>query len=83
MARSSNNPGTSRDVYTIPLHHSVGNALSLDVYVDHSLIEVYAGAYTVCTLRVYPNGTADRIELIAHGDVSIPDCLVQHLSLTR
>jgi len=83
MALSSNNPGTSRDVYTIPLHHSVGNALSLDVYVDHSLIEVYAGAYTVCTLRVYPNGTADRIELIAHGDVSIPDCLVQHLSLTR
>jgi beta-fructofuranosidase len=81
MARSSINAGTSHDVYTIPLHHSVGSALSLDVYVDHSLIEVYAGMHTVCTLRVYPNGTADRIDLIAEGDVAITDCLVQHLSL--
>lgn len=83
MARSSINAGTSHDVYTIPLHHTVGSALSLDVYVDHSLIEVYAGVHTVCTLRVYPNGTADRIDLIAEGDVAITDCLVQHLSLSR
>jgi beta-fructofuranosidase len=81
MARSSINAGTSHDVYTIPLHHSVGSALTLDVYVDHSLIEVYAGVHTVCTMRVYPNGTADRIDLIAEGDVAITDCLVQHLSL--
>ena len=81
MERSSLNLGTSHDIYTIPLHHSVGSNLSLDVYVDHSLIEVYAGAYTACTLRVYPNGTADRIDVIAQGNVSITDCLVQHLSL--
>ncbi len=81
MALSSENAGTSKDTYTIPLHQSVGDALTLDVYIDHSLIEVYAGVYTVCTLRVYPKAKAESICFRATGELRITECLVQELSL--
>ena len=80
MAQSSHNPGTSHDTYRIPLHQRVGDRLVLDVFVDHSLIEVYAGAYTVCSLRVYPNALADRISLRATGTVQVVECVIREMA---
>lgn len=83
MAQSSENLGTSRDSYRIPLHQSVGDTLTLDVYIDHSLVEIYAGPYTVCSLRVYPTALADRIDLTASGDVRIGELLVREMTTNR
>ena len=81
MAQSSDALGTSRDVYTIPLHHSIENDLTLDLYVDCSLIEVYAGLYTVCSLRVYPKGDAERIDIRTSGMVEVKEFVVHQMGL--
>jgi sucrose-6-phosphate hydrolase SacC (GH32 family) len=83
MAQSSEAIGTSRDVYTIALHHSAIEGLKIDVYVDCSLIEVYAGPYTVCSLRVYPKAVADRIGFEAHGAVTVSEFLVHEMGLSH
>ena len=83
MAQSSEATGTSREVYTIALHHSATEGLTIDVYVDCSLIEVYAGKYSVCTLRVYPKAEANHIGFTALGDVSVTEFLVHEMGFAH
>lgn len=81
MAQSSLNQNTSTDTYTATLHASVGDTLDLHIYVDRSLIEVYAGTYTVCSLRVYPTHAADTYSIDATGDVVINELIVREMGL--
>jgi sucrose-6-phosphate hydrolase SacC (GH32 family) len=80
MAQSSINQNTSHDCYRTTLHASVADELELHIYVDHSIIEIYAGAYTVCTLRVYPTSAANRYHITASGDVSINELIVRQMA---
>jgi len=80
MAQSSINQNTSHDCYRTTLHASVADELELHIYVDHSIIEIYAGAYTVCTLRVYPTHAANRYQITASGDVSINELIVRQMA---
>ncbi|MCX6015552.1 MAG: glycoside hydrolase family 32 protein [Chloroflexales bacterium] len=80
MAQSSLNQNTSHDCYRATLHASVADELELHIYIDHSIIEIYAGAYTVCTLRVYPTHAANRYQITASGDVSINELIVRHMA---
>lgn len=77
MGQSSLNQNTSRDCYSTPLHPSVGDMLDLQIYVDRSVIEVYAGQHTVCTLRVYPVGAAQHYTLQSDGEVHFAEFVVR------
>lgn len=77
MQASSLNQNTSHDCYVAPLHINTGDELQLDIYVDRSLIEIYAGAYTVCSLRVYPQGSAQHTTFTAQGDVMVRELIVR------
>jgi hypothetical protein len=59
----------------------VDDDLQIDVYVDCSLIEVYAGPYTVCSLRVYPKGDAAHIDFRTTGTVEVREFLVHEMGL--
>ncbi|MFN5369776.1 MAG: glycoside hydrolase family 32 protein [Roseiflexaceae bacterium] len=83
MAHSSLNQNTSAERYVAPLHPSVNDTLELHIYVDRSIIEVYAGIYTVCTLRVYPTHRADRYTLHTHGEVHFDELIVREMSLSK
>lgn len=80
MAQSSLNQNTSKDTYTAPLHVSVGDTLDLHIYVDRSLIEIYAGAYTVCSLRVYPTHPAQTYAIHATHEIRVNELFVREMS---
>jgi beta-fructofuranosidase len=53
-SRSSLDPDTTREVYSAPLPLRTGQNLSLRVYLDRSVIEVYTNDSACLTSRVYP-----------------------------
>ena len=77
MSACSRNQNTSHDCYVAPLHVHTGDELQLDIYVDRSIVEIYAGAYTVCSLRVYPLGSAQHTTFTARGEVVVRELVVR------
>ncbi len=68
MSNSSLNQSCAHDVYRAALHPQDHAALQISIYVDRSIIEIYAGDYTVCSLRVYPTHAAQHYNI--SGDAS-------------
>jgi len=79
MSQSSLNQNCARDIYRAALHQSDRETLTLSVYVDRSIIEIYAGAYTVCTLRVYPTHAANRYQIESKGDLACEELVVRSM----
>ncbi len=55
---ASLSPDTARDVYEGPLALAHGEPLKLHVYIDRSILEVYANERACLTTRVYPYSRA-------------------------
>jgi beta-fructofuranosidase len=68
-ARSSRDRATDREPHGTSLRLSEGERLRLHIFVDHSVIEVFANGRACLTTRVYPS-RADSVgvELFARGD---------------
>ncbi len=81
MAQSSLNQNTAKDSYTIPLHPSIGATITLHIYIDRSIIEVYVGKYAVCSLRVYPTHAAKAYKLHTSGSVTVDELIVRTMGL--
>lgn len=54
--RSSLTDGVAKDVRSAPLVLQPNETLKLHLFVDHSVVEVYANEHTCLTTRVYPQG---------------------------
>jgi beta-fructofuranosidase len=66
--RASLDEGTARDVRATPLALAQGEPLRLRVFVDRSVIEVFAGERACMTARVYPTRPdALSVGLVASG----------------
>jgi beta-fructofuranosidase len=52
--RSSLDPAADKSMETAPLPLAAGETLGLQIYVDHSVVEVFAGNQVCLTSRVYP-----------------------------
>jgi beta-fructofuranosidase len=65
---SSLEPGVHREPHGTHLQLAHGETLTLQIFVDHSVVEVYANARACLTSRIYPS-RADSVgvELFAHG----------------
>lgn len=79
MSRSSLNQNSSRDIYRAPLHALDRETLTLSIYVDRSIIEIYAGDYTVCSLRVYPTHVANRYQLLGNDTLTVDEIVVRRM----
>jgi beta-fructofuranosidase len=66
---SSLETGVHREAHGTHVHLADGENLTLQVFVDHSVVEVYANSRACLTSRVYPS-RADSlgIELVAQGE---------------
>ncbi len=53
-SRSSLDPAASRETFSAPLALAPGEGLSLRIFLDRSVIEVYANGRACLTSRVYP-----------------------------
>jgi beta-fructofuranosidase len=79
MSHSSLNQHCSHDIYRAALHANDHDTLKLSIYVDRSIIEIYAGNYTVCSLRVYPTHTANRYQLEADATLAVDELIVRRM----
>ncbi len=65
---SSLDPGVDKTVETAPLPLAAGETLQLHLYIDHSVIEVFAGDRVCLTSRVYPTRSdSSGVNLVALG----------------
>jgi beta-fructofuranosidase len=58
--QASLDQATDRPLHTIPLTLGVGEPLRLRIFLDHSMLEVFANDQIACTTRIYPT-RADSI----------------------
>jgi beta-fructofuranosidase len=66
--RSSLDPGVHRTEHSAPLRLESGETLRLQVFVDHSVIEIFANGHTSLSTRVYPSRPDSvGVELFAAG----------------
>jgi beta-fructofuranosidase len=79
MTYSSLNQHSARDVYRAQLHDNDRDTLTISIYVDRSIIEIYAGDYTVCSLRIYPTHAANRYQLISATDIACTELIVRRM----
>jgi beta-fructofuranosidase len=71
--QSSANPADQRDSYGGTLTLEDGEPLILRVFVDRSVVEVFANGRLCLTSRVYPSETSLGVALFAHGgSVDVP-----------
>ena len=75
--RSSLSTTVRRDTIHAPLPIERGSTLNLRIFVDRSVIEVYADSgRTVMTARIYPTrADSTGIDLFSDGDVTVIDTL--------
>jgi beta-fructofuranosidase len=66
-SESSANPADQHDLYGGALALSAGEPLRLRVFVDRSMIEVFANGRLCLTSRVYPSETSLGVALFAQG----------------
>jgi beta-fructofuranosidase len=72
-SRSSKNAADQRDLYGGALALSDGEPLRMRVFVDRSVIEVFANGRLCLTSRVYPSETSLGVALFAQGGrVDVP-----------
>jgi beta-fructofuranosidase len=72
-SQSSANAADQHDVHSDTLALHDGEALTLRVFVDHSVIEVFANGRLCLTSRVYPSATSLGVALFAQGGgVDVP-----------
>jgi beta-fructofuranosidase len=65
---SSLDPSVQREEHGARLGLTSGEALRLQVFVDHSVIEVFANGHTTLTSRIYPTRSDSLgVELVAQG----------------
>lgn len=63
--------GVDVTAHSAPLHLAPGEALTLHVLVDHSVIEVFANGHTALTSRVYPTRPDSvGLDIFARGSAS-------------
>lgn len=79
MSASSLNHNCARDIYRATLHENDRETLKLSIYVDRSIIEIYAGAHTVCSLRVYPTHDAHRYQIHGNDTLSVNELVVRRM----
>jgi beta-fructofuranosidase len=79
MSHSSLNQNSSHDVYRAALHANDRSGLTLSIYVDRSIIEVYAGKHTVCSLRVYPTHAANRYQVHGTDALTVDELVVRRM----
>lgn len=79
MSQSSLNQNCSREIYRAALNDKDRAALKLSIYVDRSIIEIYAGDYTVCSLRVYPTHTANRYYIQGADTLTVDELVVRRM----
>jgi len=81
-ARSTaNSDGIDISSHAAPLHLIENEPLKLHIFLDHSIIEVFANGHTVITTRVYPT-RADSLglDIFAHdGSVLVKRCNIWQL----
>jgi beta-fructofuranosidase len=66
--RSSLSPATERDIHATLLELADAEPLRLHIFVDHSVLEVFANGQACLTSRVYPTQPdSQNIELFASG----------------
>ena len=66
--RSSRSRAAVKDVRSAPLRLARGQTLRLRIFVDASVVEVFANGHTCLTGRVYPTGADSRhAALFAEG----------------
>jgi beta-fructofuranosidase len=53
-SRSSLSPTVDREAHTAPLALSAGERLRLHIFIDHSVVEIFANGRVCLTSRVYP-----------------------------
>lgn len=79
MSQSSHNQNTAHDTYRATLNKADRDMLTLSIYVDRSIIEIYAGAHTVCSLRVYPTHAANRYQITCAHEVTCHELIVRSM----
>lgn len=68
-SKCSLNPKTSRQNQSVPLYLKAGEHLHLQVFIDGSVVEVYAGGKVCLTSRVYPTlESSIYSKVFAQGD---------------
>ncbi len=66
--RASRDPSTRRDRCSAPLQLGDRERLNLRVFVDHSIVEIFAEPDVWITSRVYPTDPASvGVKLLAYG----------------
>jgi beta-fructofuranosidase len=66
-SRSSANAADQHDTYGDDLELAVGEPLTLRVFVDRSVVEVFANGRLCLASRVYPSETSQGVALFAKG----------------
>ncbi len=79
LSRSSLNQNCIREIYSAPVQIDIPQDLSISIYVDHSIIEVYVGNHTVFSLRVYPTHPASRYTIRALDSLHIRELVVRSM----
>jgi hypothetical protein len=52
--QSSLDPATDKTLEVAPFTLTAGESLKLHIYIDHSVVEVFAGSHICLTSRIYP-----------------------------
>jgi beta-fructofuranosidase len=74
LNRWSNDSGTYDGVYrcTLPEFQAVGSELKIQLYVDHSIMDLFVNDRWATSLRVFPTDTdADGIEAFSEGTTRV------------
>jgi beta-fructofuranosidase len=65
---SSLDPAADKTVETAPLPLAASETLQLHIYIDHSVVEIFANERVCLTSRVYPaRSNSDGVNLVAFG----------------
>ena len=74
LAREVNDWDHWRGLYTMPIPESLakGSELKLDVFIDHSIVDVFVNDRWASSIRVYPlNADADGLRVYSTGNVTV------------
>lgn len=80
--RSSLSTEVTGNIHSFPIHLSPGETLDLHIYVDGSVLEVFANGWATLTSRFYPTGPVQpriRLDPLGKGVVSIGELNVWNM----
>lgn len=76
LARLINDNGVYDGIYhcTLPEKPKTGDILKLNVFIDHSILDIFVNDKWATSIRVFPtDSNADGIELFSNGRVKVKD----------